>query len=134
MNELIQHSVFLRKVLKTDALLSAITVAVMTFGADVLAPVTGLPADGLRLVGLALIPWVGLLLWVGTRPAVPAGWVWLVIALNGLGAVACAVLAFGASLDLTALGLGFMAVNGVGAAALADLQYLGLRRSAPALA
>lgn len=134
MGKLIQPGQFLHNVLKVDALLSAATVVAMTLGAGVLASATGLPAAVLVLVGLALVPWVAFLLWVATRPAVPAGAVRAVIALNAAAAAGCALLAIGGGFGLTPLGVGFVAVNAVGALLLADLEYMGLRRSAPARA
>jgi hypothetical protein len=134
MSKLIQPSQFLRNVLKADALLSAATAVTMTLGASVLAPATGLPHTLLTIVGVALIPWVAFLLWVATRRVVPAAAVWTVIGLNLVGAVDCALVAFGVGFNPTALGVGFAAVNGLGALLLADLEYMGLRRSTPALA
>ena len=134
MNPLIQPGAFLRQVLKADALLSAATAAAMTLGATVLAPITGLPASLLIVVGLALIPWVAFLLWVATRPAVPAAAVWAVIVLNLVWVVDCALVAFGLAFAPTTWGVGFAAVNALGTLLLADLEYIGLRRSAHAVA
>jgi hypothetical protein len=128
----IRSSAFLRKVLMGDALVSACVVVVLTLGAGALGPVIGVPAGALVLVGLALVPWVALLLWTGTRPAVPPGAVWAVIGLNAAGAAVCALVAFGLGSSLTPTGIGFMALNGLGALLLAELEYMGLRRSTPA--
>jgi len=134
MNPLIQPGAFLRQVLKADALLSAATAAAMLLGAAVLAPITGLPASLLSVVGLGLIPWVAFLLWVATRPTVPAASVWLVIVLNLVWVVDCALVAFGVGFKPTAWGVGFAVANALGTLLLADLEYVGLRRSAHAAA
>ena len=127
MHKQIQPGAFLRTVLKADAAVSALAASTMILGAGMVAPVTGLPADALWLAGVALIPWVALLLWVATRYTVSPGAVWLVVALNTLGALACALIAFAVPMSTT--GVGFVAVNGVGALLLADLEFVGLRRS-----
>lgn len=129
MNRTIRPSNFLRQVLKVDALLSAATAAAMTFGASVLAPATGLPQALLVVAGAALVPWVAYLLWVATRPAVPVAAVWLVIGLNLLWAVDCTLLALGVGFEPTAIGVAFAVAQAVGVMVLAELQFVGLRRS-----
>jgi hypothetical protein len=126
---------FLRAVLKLDAGLSAATALLFTAGGTALAAATGAPATLLLAIGLALVPWVALLLWVATRPAVPAALVWLVIGLNAVWALDCALVAlgFGAGFGLvpTAAGVGFAAAQATGTALLAAFEWVGLRRSAP---
>ena len=134
MNQLIQPGAFLRQVLKADALLSAATAAAMTLGASVMAPITGLPASLLVVVGLALIPWVAFLLWVATRHTVPVAAVWAVIVLNLVWVVDCVLVAFGVGFTPTTWGAAFAGANALGTLLLADLEYIGLRRSAQALA
>lgn len=129
MNRTIRPSNFLRQVLKADALLSAATAAAMTLGAPALAPATGLPQTLLLVVGVALVPWVAYLAWVATRPAVPVGAVWLVIGLNLLWAVDCALLATGFGIEPTAVGVAFALIQAVGVVGLAALQLVGLKRS-----
>ncbi len=134
MSLLIEPGAFLRHVLKADALLSAGTAVALTLGSGVLAPAAGLPQTMLLLVGIALIPWVAFLLWVATRPALPRSAVWAVIVLNLVWVLDCALLAFGIGFEATPFGRGFAAVNALGTLLLADLQFVGLRRSMPARA
>jgi hypothetical protein len=122
---------FLRVVLKLDAALSAGTVLLFTAGGAALAAATGLPATALFVVGLALIPWVAFLLWVATRPALPAAMVWVVIGLNAVWVADCALVALGFALAPTATGVAFAAMQAAGTALLAMLEWAGLRRSAP---
>jgi hypothetical protein len=122
---------FLRAVLKLDAALSAGTVLLFTAGGSALAAAAGLPAATLFVVGLALIPWVAFLLWIATRPALPAAMVWAVIGPNAVWAAGCALVAFGFALAPTAAGIGFAAMQAAGTALLAALEWAGLRRSAP---
>jgi hypothetical protein len=131
MSRWIEPSVWLRNVLKADALLSTATLAGMTLGAAALAAATGLPQALLVAVGIGLIPWVAFLLWVATRPAGPAAAVWAVIVLNLVWAVDGALVAFGVGFAPTALGVGFAAFSALGTLLLAELQFVGLRRSLP---
>lgn len=119
----------LRRILRADAAVSACVTVILIAGAGVLGPWLGLPALGLRGVGLALVGWVALLLWTGSRSPVPLAAVWAVIGLNAAGALACALLAWTLRGSLTDAGVAFMVVNGVGALALALVQWQGLRQS-----
>lgn len=119
----------LRRILLADAAVSACVTVILIAGAGALGPWLGLPALGLRGVGLALVGWVALLLWTGSRSPVPLAAVWAVIGLNAAGALACALLAWALRGSLTDAGVAFMVVNGVGALALALVQWQGLRQS-----
>lgn len=130
MNRTIRPSNFLRQVLKADALLSAATAAAMILGASALAPATGLPQTLLVVIGVALVPWVAFLLWAATRPVVPVAAVWLVIGLNLLWAVDGTLLAFGVGFEPTAVGVSFAVAQAVGVLVLAELEFVGLKRSA----
>jgi hypothetical protein len=126
---------FLRAVLKLDAGLSAATALLFAVGGAALAAATSLPATALFVVGLALIPWVAFLLWVATRPALPAALVWVVIGLNAVWALDCALVALGVGVGFgfapTAAGVGCAAAQAAGTALLAAFEWVGLRRSAP---
>ena len=131
----IQPSPFLRKALRADALISAASGAVMVFGADALAPLTGLPATLLLVAGLSLIPFVAFVAWLSGRPSVPAAMVWAVIVLNVAWAIDCAWIGLGAGLAPTRLGIGFLAMQAAAVLVLAELEFTGLRRAgSPALA
>jgi hypothetical protein len=134
MSTIIPTGTFLRNALKLDAALSTVMLAGMTVGAATLAPATGLPQGLLVAVGVGLIPWVAFLLWMATRPAVPAAAVWGVIVLNLAWVVACVAVAFGLGFEPTTMGVGFAAVTALGTLLLAELQFVGLRRSTPAWA
>lgn len=127
-------SPFLRRVLLADAAASGLTGLVMALGAD--APLSGLlgvPEALLRYAGLALLPFAGFVLWLATREAaVPRLAVWVVILGNALWAVDCLALLLSGWIAPTALGIGFVAAQALAVAVLAELQYVGLRRSQPA--
>jgi hypothetical protein len=130
----IQPSPFLRNALRADALISAAAGAVMVFGADALAPLTGLPGTLLLAAGLSMLPFVAFVAWLSGRPSVTARMVWAVIVLNLLWAVDCAWVAFGAGLSPTLLGFGFVGVQIATVLLLAELEFTGLRRAAAAQA
>jgi hypothetical protein len=124
-------SLGLRRILRADAAVSACVTVILIAAAGVLGPWLGVPALGLRGVGLALVGWVALLLWTGSRSPVPLAAVRGVIGLNAAGALACAMLAWALRGSLTGAGVAFMGVNAAGALALALVQWRGLQQSAP---
>jgi hypothetical protein len=132
MKSLIRPGPLLRGALRADAALSAVMAAAMMLGAEPLGSLTGLPPALLLVAGLALLPWVAYLLWLSSRRETPAAAVWAVIVLNLLWAVDCALVAAGAGYRPSALGVGFALLNTLGALLFADLQFIGLKRAAPA--
>ncbi len=135
MSRMMQPGPLLRGVLKIDLVLSAATMLSMLLGAGPLSVVTGLPEGVLLAVGLVLLPWCALLLWLINRVQVPRAAVWAVIALNALWAVDCALLAVGAlpgaSWQLTPAGIGFALTQAVATLLMAEVEWLGLKRSRP---
>ncbi|MEO8806934.1 MAG: hypothetical protein ABI433_12700 [Burkholderiaceae bacterium] len=129
MSNLIQPSVFLRRALMADALVSAAVGAVMALGAAALQGLLGIPSALLLLAGLALFPYAAYLLWLATRPAVPRAAVWVPIVLNVLWAAECLVFAFTASPQPTLLGEAFIASQVIAVLVFAELEYIGLRRA-----
>lgn len=131
---MIRPSVFLRRVLLADAAASAVTGALMAFGAGQLGGLLGLPGDLLRYAGLALLPFAALVASIATREALPRALVWAVIVANALWVVdSLALLASGWVMP-TALGTAFVIAQAAAVAVLAELEYLGLRRAALAAA
>ena len=122
-------SIFLRRVLVADAVFSAGGALIMAGGAGVLAPVLGLPQPLLLDAGLALVPWVAVVGFVATRPQVPRAAVWALIAINLLWAIDSAALLLDGWVAPTALGEAFVIAQGLAVLLLAELEYLGLRRS-----
>lgn len=131
MSRVIVPSPFLRRVLWADALVSAAVGAVMAAAATPIEALTRLPAGLLAPAGLALLPYAAYLVWLATRPAVPAMAVAVPIGLNLLWAVDCAWLAFAGPVSPTSLGLAFLGVQAVTVVLFAELEFTGLRRAAP---
>lgn len=127
-------STFLRNVLLADALISGATGLLLVLGAGLVTEVLGLPVTLLRLTGLSLLPFASLVAWLATREALPRAAVWAVIAFNAAWAIDSILLLLSGWVAPTALGLVFTIIQASAVLVLAELQYLGLRRSAPAAA
>ncbi len=80
----IQHASFLRRVLRTDAVVSGATGLLMLGGATFLTRFLALPEPLLRYAGLGLIPYAAFVAYVATREHVSRTAVWAVIVLNVL--------------------------------------------------
>lgn len=95
---------------------------------DPLAALLGLPAQLLSACGLALFPFVALMLLAARSGRPPAALVWLVILGNAAWVLGSLYLCF--SLPLTGLGQVFVLGQALAVAALAELEYTGWRRLA----
>ena len=134
MSRTIQPRPFLRRVLWADAAVSAVVGVLMAVAAPLIGDLTRLPAGLLLPAGLALLPYAAYLGWIATRPAVPVAAVWIPIVLNGVWAVDCAWIALAGSVAPNALGLAFLAIQGVTVLVFAELEFSGLRRRRAAVA
>ena len=130
---MIHPSQFLRRAILGDAIFSGISAVVLTFGAGMLAPLLNLPEALLRETGLFLIAYAALVGWLGTRQAMPKMLVMIVIAGNAAWTLASIALLFSGVVTPNLLGEAFVAIQAIAVGALAELQYIGLRRSGGAL-
>ena len=105
----------------------------LTLGAGVLAPLLNLPEPLLRETGLFLILYAALVGWLGTRPAMPKALVVVVIAGNAAWTLASIALLFSGAVTPNLLGEVLVAAQAIAVGALAELQYIGLRRSSGAV-
>jgi hypothetical protein len=127
-------SSFLRKVLLADAVVSGATGLLLFLGAGILTALLDVPEDFLRYTGLSLIPFAGLVAFLATRAHPPRPAVWAVIVYNALWAVDSVLILVAGWIAPSALGYAFILAQGVVVAILAELQFIGLRRSVTALA
>lgn len=125
---------FLRRALQLDAIASGLSVVLAIAGAEVLAPVLGLPAPLLFWTGIGLIPFLVLVTWTATRPAIPAGPVRLIVGANLAWVVASVGLLLTGWVVPTTLGVVVVVAQAVAVAVFAELQVIGLRRPAVAAA
>jgi hypothetical protein len=131
---MLNPSPLLRHTLVADAVISGATGLLMLLGASLLESLLGVPAALLRYAGVSLLPFAVLLLFLATRPGLPRKAVVAVIAANLAWVVASVLLLVSGEIAPTTIGVGFVVFQAVAVAAFADLQYVGLRRSAAAQA
>jgi hypothetical protein len=131
---MIHPSIFLRRAILADAIFSAASALLLTFGAAALAPLTRLPEALLRETGLFLIAYVVLVGWLGTRQSMPKALVGIVIAGNAAWTLGSIALLFSGAVTPNLPGEAFVAAQAIVVGAFAELQYIGLRRSSGAAA
>jgi hypothetical protein len=131
---MIHPSLFLRRALLADAIFSGASALLLTLGAGELAPLLNLPEALLRETGLFLIAYAALVGWLGMRPTMPKPLVAIVIAGNAAWTIASIALLFSGAVTPNLLGELFVALQAIIVGALAELQFIGLRRSGGAVA
>jgi len=119
----------LRLALRLDGGVSGVAGLVVTAAASTLDGVLGIPAGWLVALGLFLVAWAAALGWLSTRPRIPAGPVWAIIAVNVLWIADSVAAAVANWFPLTALGLAVVVAQALGVVVFAELEYMGLRRS-----
>jgi hypothetical protein len=131
---MIHPSTLLRRALLADAVFSGVSALLLTFDAGALAPLTNLPEALLLEAGLFLIAYTALVGWLGTRQALPKPLVGIVIAGNAMWTLASIALLFSGAVTPNLLGEAAVVMQAIAVGVLAELQYIGLRRSGDALA
>jgi hypothetical protein len=131
---MIHPSMLLRRALLADAIFSGVSAVLLSLGAGELAPLTNLPEALLRETGLFLIAYAALVGWLGSRPSMPKALAVVVIAGNAAWTLASIALLLSGAVTPNLLGEALVAIQAVAVGALAELQYIGLRKSANALA
>lgn len=122
-------SPLLRFALRLDAIASAGTgIAMAAFDAQ-LAALLALPQALLFGAGLFCVVYGAVIAMMSTQVRLPCWAVWTVIVGNAIWATECLVLAFSGLLDPNALGVAFLAGQGVLVFVFAELQYVGMRRA-----
>ena len=130
---MIQPSPLLRRVIQFDAVFSGISAVLLTVGAGTLAPLTNLPEVLLRESGLFLIAYTALVGWLGTRLSMPKALVLIVIVGNAAWTLGSIALLFSGAVSPNLFGEAVVAVQAIAVGVIAELQYVGLRRSSGAL-
>lgn len=130
---MIQLSLFLRRALLVDAIFSGVSALSLALGAAPLAHLTELPATLLRETGLFLILYTALVGWLATRQAAAKAWIALVIAGNAAWTLASIALLFSGAINPNLFGETAVVLQAIATGVLAELQYIGLRRSGSAL-
>ena len=130
---MIHASLFLRRAFLLDTIVSGMMALLLTFGAGTLAPLLELPEQLLRETGLFLIAYTALVGWLATRQSMPKALVMIVIAGNAAWTLASIALLFSGAVTPNGLGEVFVIAQAMVPGALAELQYIGLRRSGGAV-
>ena len=125
----VRVSPFLHLALLVDAAISGATALLMTFAAGPLAQLTRLPEALLLWVGLALLPYVAIVAWMGRRETLPRAGVWAVIACNAVYAIDCVWLLASGNVAPNWIGQAFVVVQAVAVGVFAELQFTALRRA-----
>jgi hypothetical protein len=122
----------LRTALHLDAAASGAMALLAIGAAPILSPLLGLPQPLLFWAGIALLPWVALLLGVARRNTAPRLLLVDILGLNALWVAASIGLLASGLVAPTLLGYAFIVAQALAVAAFAVLQGLALRRSAAA--
>ena len=130
---MIYPSVFLRRAILADAIVSGAMALLLTFAAGGLASLLNLPEALLRETGLFLIAYAALVGWLGTRQAMPKALVVIVIAGNAAWTLGSIALLFSGTVTPNLPGEAFVTMQAIAVGAFAELQYIGLRRSGRAM-
>lgn len=126
---MIDPSSFLRRALVADAIFSGVAGLGSTFGAGIFAPLFNLPEVFLREVGLFVIAYAAFVGWLGTRQAMMKALVLLVITGNAAWTLGSIALLLSGAVAPNTLGIAMVVAQAVATGVLAELQYIGLRKS-----
>jgi len=131
---MINPSPFLRRALQIDALFSGVSALLLVFGAGLLAPLTNLPEGFLRNTGLVLVVFVLGVGYLASREMMPKMAVWAVIAINAVWTVDSIALLASGWVSPNLLGQVFIVMQAIAVGVFAELEFIGLRKSADAVA
>jgi hypothetical protein len=126
----IRPSTFLRRVLWLDAASCAGMGVLLATASGLLSGLLNLPAGLLRESAMVLLAFAALLAFLATRTHLARGAVWTVIVVNAIWVIDSIVLLFTGWVQPNLFGHVFVVGQAAVVAALAELEYLGLRKSA----
>jgi len=130
MTSVANDSTQLRRALLLDAMASGAMGVLLLLGAGPLEPLLGLPGSLLRGVGLLLIPFAALLVWLAPRASALRGAVRAVVVGNVLWIVASILLLVSGEVAPTGLGTFFVALQAAAVAVFAYLEHRAAGRDA----
>jgi hypothetical protein len=123
---------FLPKVLRLDAW-SCLGCGVLQLALPgMMRDLTGLPAALLAGTGWFLLVYAALVWWLSRRDPLPRPAIWLIVIGNLGWAIGCVALLASGLFTLSLTGMAYVALQAATVGLLAELQYFGLRRAAPA--
>lgn len=127
---MIEASTFLRRALLADAVFSGIAALGFTFGASAFAALFNLPEALLRETGLFLIAYAALVGWLASRASVAKALVLLVVVGNAAWTVGSIALLLSGAVSPNIAGELMVVAQAIATGVFAELQYVGLRKSA----
>jgi hypothetical protein len=127
-------SLFLRRALQADAIFSGAGAVMFSLGAGDLAPLCNLPEALLLETGLFLIVYAAFVGWLGMRESMPRILVGIVVVGNAAWTLASIALLFSGEITPNLLGEILIAAQAIVVGVLAELQFIGLRRSSELMA
>lgn len=122
-------SIFLRRILLADGVISGATGLLMAFGAEALQGLLGVPATLLRYAGFCLVPFAILVVSLSRQEAPSRAAVAAVIGLNAAWVAASVLLLIPGWIHPNGLGYAFILGQAAAVGVLAEMQYAGLRNS-----
>jgi hypothetical protein len=126
----IQPATFLRRVLLLDAVSSGAMGILLLTCSGLLAGLLNLPAELLSEAGIVLVPFALAVGFLGTRTRLSRVAVWAVIAINAVWAIDSVVLLFTGWVEPNPLGYAFVIGQATFVAVMAELELIGMRKSA----
>jgi hypothetical protein len=129
MTPMIMPSLFLRRALLADTIFSGVGAVIFSLAASELAQPFNLPEALLLETGLFLIAYTALVGWMSTRQSLPRILVGIVVVGNAAWTLASIALLFSGSVTPSLLGEAAVVAQAIATGTLAELQYIGLRRS-----
>lgn len=124
----------LRRVLWFDAISGIGTGVLHLVASGPLSQALGLPGALLMASGMAIFAFVTLAAWLAMQPTPPRSGLSVIVVGNLAWSAGCVWLALGGVSGATAIGVGYLLVQAVVVAILAELQWMGLRPRKPAMA
>ncbi|MBP0115981.1 MULTISPECIES: hypothetical protein [Bradyrhizobium] len=131
---MIDASIFLRRALLADAIFSGVAALGFAFGASAVAMLFNLPEALLRETGLFLIAYTALVGWLASRATVAKPLILLVVIGNGAWTVGSIALLLSGAVSPNLAGALVVVAQAIATGVFAELQFLGLRKSADVVA
>ena len=125
----IRASSLLRRVLVVDAVTSGTMGIAMIAFAELFASLLQLPVELVSEAGIVLLPFAAFVGFVASRPEPTRIAVWIIIALNAVWVVDSIMLLFSGWVAPNGLGYAVVIAQAAAVLVLADLEYMGLKRS-----
>ena len=117
----------LKKVLYLDAAMSGAAGVLMVAGSAVLAPLLEIPAGLLFWAGLALAPFVALLVLTARSAEISRLMLFDIVLVNALWVVASFAIMLAGFVQPNIFGIAFISIQALAVAGLTALQFAGLR-------